>query len=824
LKVKGRGNPNSRVLFLGEGPGEQEDLRGIAFIGAAGRVLNATCAEFGIDLASYWVDNLVKYRVPGNADPSDADIARDAWELELFFMENSPTVVVTLGKVATRWALGDDWDMDECHGLAYRRTIFGVGVVVMPAYHPAAGLHNPDALGMFRDDICKIAKALEGQTPDWAEEDNTKPGYFDKSFGSTMILPRAAVDTEGTAARPYCLSFSYGPGHGVVVKPGAGSIRVKGRITFHNALWDIGVLRSMDVEVDEFDDTMIMAYVLQDIPRGLKALARRFCGMRMVEYRELTFPYDRAQALAYIDRVRQYDWGKPEPVLDVNRIGGSKVRQPKGLNSRVESIAKKALQEPTYDPRKAWFDIDASTREAAECLLDPMPEFTLDLVPYELVVPYAARDADSTRRLQAKLEARMDEVGVRPVYEMDLAVLPMVERMQQNGIKIDRDHFPKIHGEFQREMDVLLTKIAKFNRGQRINPISSDQTAELLFRRLRLRPTKFTKTRKPSTQDKVLESLKGQHPVVGFITDYRERATLDDKFAKILPQFADRDDRIRGKIKPTTVVSGRYSMEDPNLMAIPTRTEEGKKIRRGFIAEPGHLLGSCDQDQIEMRVMAHLSRDVQLCKLFNEGRDVHSDTASRIFGVPLDQVHPLLHRYPAKRVGFGVITGIEAVGLLDQYKLAGIFQYDEDDCARHIQEWFKVYRGVKTFLHTCREEAKSQGYVKCMWGRIRYLPGVYSNDKVAYGEALRASHSHKISASAQGMMKRGMKRAWDWYKANPGKYEPLLQIHDELVVESPERHTDEVGKMLVWALTGDKLCVPVKAKVGWGRTWADVKD
>jgi DNA polymerase-1 len=412
----------------------------------------------------------------------------------------------------------------------------------------------------------------------------------------------------------------------------------------------------------------------------------------------------------------------------------------------------------------------------------------------------------------------------------------MLDRMMTNGMKIDRAHFPKLINRLNDEMEVLLGKIAKFNGGKRINPRSSAQTAELLFKRLRMRPTKLTKGRKPSTQDKVLESIKGKHPVIVDVTDYRERAHLKENFAEVLPRFVGPDDRVRGSIKPATVVSGRLSMEDPNMMAIPTRTKLGKEIRRGFIAEDGCKIGACDLDQIEMRVMAHLSQDREMCSLFNDGRDIHTQTASDIFGVPLDAVDPLLHRYPAKRIGFGVLTGITGFGLVDQMHLAGIFKYSEEDCDGLIEEWFKKYKGVKTFLLACRSEAKSTGEARSMWGRLRYLPEVYSKDPAVYAAGLRESHSHVISATAQDLMKRGMKRFWDWLKANPVKpwkigrntstfkAEPLLQIHDELIVEAPEANTEEVGAALIACLTADKLRVPVKAKCGWANNWAEVKD
>ena len=451
----------------------------------------------------------------------------------------------------------------------------------------------------------------------------------------------------------------------------------------------------------------------------------------------------------------------------------------------------------------------------------------MDLLPLQDVVNYACRDSDATCRIDTPLQNLVEGGDFEDVYDTDIGALPMVDRMQSNGLLAQPGYFKNLEGFFTEEMDKIRKEIEKYNRRQYINPNSPPQVATLLFSRLHLPITKLTKGRKPSTADKVLEALRGRHPVPGMICDWRELATLRDKFARKLPGYVGADGRVRGNIRDTTVVSGRYSMSEMNLMAIPVRTEVGKKIRIGFIAGPGNLLGTADYDQIEMRVMADYSGDKSMIKAFLEGRDIHAENASFMFGVPLKKVDPLLHRYPAKRLGFGIITGITEVGLYDQLRLAGIDRYSVSDCADMIQDYFKIRPGVPWFLNQARQEALRHGYVKDRVGRIRYLPGVFSHHPAVREEALRQSHSHKISSTAQWVKKRGMKRIWRRIRDLPRwEVEPLLEIHDEFLMEFKEEREPWVAKMMTSCMEVDSKLfkVPIKAKFASGPNWGVLKD
>lgn len=465
-----------------------------------------------------------------------------------------------------------------------------------------------------------------------------------------------------------------------------------------------------------------------------------------------------------------------------------------------------------------------------------MPVATLDDIPLEKAVNYACRDADATLRIYPVLCDAIHAMALEEVYQLDLSVIPMVARMQRVGMRIDHDYFSSLAPYLT---DLMKMKVEELNEetrcGVEFNPNSGDQTEELLTGFMRIKLRKKTKSGKRySTNDKILESLVFKHPQVRIICDYRELAKLRDSFATVLPRMAALDGRVHPNFRITRVSSGRLSCTDPNLLAIPVRTELGKLIRGGFVAGDGRVLGSWDLDQIEMREMAHQSQDPKMLQIFREGKtDVHLQTAAWMFGKSTQDVLPV-ERYSGKRINFGVITGITEIGLAEQMALAGAEGWDEQRCAEAIREYFKVYRGVRNFLDDCRNEARRYGYVRDRWGRIRYLPGVYSELPFVREEALRQSHSFKISASAQGTLKHAMKSVWDWavgcgYMVGEPMtaVEPLLQIHDELVfdIKDDKEVIDELNEAVVYFLCNTvPMSVPIKAKGSTGADWGSLKD
>jgi DNA polymerase-1 len=495
---------------------------------------------------------------------------------------------------------------------------------------------------------------------------------------------------------------------------------------------------------------------------------------------------------------------------------------------RIDSDFLKACfgKEPP-DIRKRWEKVKEDLPDEAARIIakyGDIPPATLDDAPLSVAVDYACRDADATLRIYPILKARLQEMGLEGVYEMDLAVVPMVERMCMVGMLVDTHHFIALDEHLTSLMAVERAAVHRLG-GLEINPNSPVQVADLLFTRLKLKPRKKTPTGLDSTQDKVLEAMRNEHRVIPHIIKYREYGTYRDDFCLKMVRLLDDDGRIHPNLQLTRVSSGRLSCKEPNLLGIPVREEMGKLLRAGFVAGPGKCYGSWDLNQIEMREMAHQSEDPVLCARFDNDEDVHAATASDYLGKKICDVTPV-ERYAFKRVGFGVITGITEIGLAEQMALAGAEGWDEENCARAIAGYFGIYKRVKQYMENCRAEARRYGYVRDRWGRIRYLPGVHSELRWIRNEAERQSHSFKISASAQGILKHSMRAIWEYMKDDP-RIQPLLQIHDELLFEldDDELFIEQTHQAMEYFMCNTtRLRVPIKAKGSTGANWGCLKD
>lgn len=661
---------------------------------------------------------------------------------------------------------------------------------------------------------------------------------------------------------------------------------------FHNSLHDIDVMRGMGRPYSfdlirsgiPFLDTMIMAYHLQLEPQGLKPLAYRHAGMVMESYDDLMSGPAHSMAMAYIDEMARHDWPRPDPRVVRDGID-TRVYQPLSATTWVKKLltdlhnGKVDKEGNPPDPRKRWSQVDDEVKSMVEAKLGPMPSPTLSDVPFPRALHYGCRDSDATARIFPHLRKRVLAMGLSQTHNIDMDVLPMIEYMQHRGMPYDPDYFVQLSEDMQTRKDKTLFELKK-EIGYRINPNSADQVAAVLYggelkqggevvavldtrSGINLNEVKTSKkTGKLKTDKKAVERLRTTDRAVDLIIRYREEDKVDSSFAIPISKvraWALRNnrplDRCPCTMRISRVVTGRLSATaieqgiGANLLAIPVRTDLGLLVRKGFVARPcpacgqERVLGTWDLDQIEMRVMADESQDPLLLELFNDPRrDVHSETAALMFRIDgasylnkYSGVHKVKHRYPAKRVGFGVITGIQGPGLLDQMRMAGIEGWTRESCDEIIQRWFEIYPGVRLYMDKCRAEALEQGFVRDRWGRIRYLPGANSPLRHIQEEALRQSHSHKIQAGAQGLMKRAMKAIWDLLPDLNDAFrtcdvcvpiEPLLQVHDELLFEMTDDPAIKgvADEVIVHALTTTTpLSIPLGAKGGTGPTWASLE-
>lgn len=849
VSVPGHGPKPAMYMLIGERPGKTDPATGRPFTGAAGHELDRYLRMAQIDRADCYVTNLVKdYR---DDDPTPEEVERDLPLLLEEIEECSPMVLCLLGRFAIRHFLGDV-DVEQVHGIAFEGEVYGFpGVTLYPCFHPAAGLHNGDIIPFIASDFRGLGDLPSRQLP---SDQHRRPEYRAQT-GKDWLDPQlpVAIDSEGIGftGPAYSLQWTQRVGVGLMAYAGAGASTFSrdfnrfwsagGRVWLHGSLHDLKELRKLGVHVrgGQFTDTMVLAYLLCDLPQGLKPLAYRLAGMEMQDYAEVVAPareYLHAEwlagALAVADDIPLPDlelvWDDPKALW--------RTKQPQAIATRLRRIesdlSKWAEGGKPVDIAKRVSDWGDSAAAELEAICGKVPEPSLADIPRAAAERYACRDADATLRIAPILWQRVVEQQMEEVCAIDHSIIPMVDMMQEHGILINPDHFRDMDARLTLQMDLRRDEIADMV-GVRINPSSSPQVAALLFKQLGLPSRKLTRGGDESTQDKVLEGLRSSHPVLPLILDYRELDKMRGSFCRKMPKLAGADNRVRGNIRVTRTASGRLAMNTPNLMAIPVRSALGRELRKGFIARPGCKIGSWDLDQIEMRVIADESGDVLLHELFSDaGRDVHAETAARMFDKPVDRVDPKTERYAAKRVGFGIATQITGRGLVDQMELAGAThsngdKWTEAECDSLIDLWFGVYPGVRRFIDRTKAEVRRFGEVRDRWGRLRLLPGVYSTVERIREESLRQGPSHKIQAGAQGLMKKAMARLWALLIEHNllDDVWPLLQIHDSIMLEYPEELEPFVDSLVMEALQETiKLSVPVTASGESGLTWGDMVD
>lgn len=869
MRVPGEGPVPCRLMLISEAAGKWEEKLGRPFVGDAGEELNRYLHTAGLRREDFYITNVVKFRPPGNRDPTQAEIDEGREELNGELKRVQPEVIGTLGRISTRVFLGDV-DMEVVHGLPHGHPPF----TIVPTYHPAAGLHNIAIQPKLQWDFQQLANVIKHPEKEWKGPSDQYPDPLYQEWDDSELhtgdefMPFGnyiAIDTEGTGDWCWGLSWCVDPGKAVVIRSsskkllkGMAEILAEQKISvvLHNSLHDIPVLRRMGIDLIArkipFVDSMILAYQMVVEPQGLKALARRHCGMEMSSYDEIVSPAQEALSLDYLLRASKGKWPPSTEILVFDpKTGEPHVKKPWAVDRRISRILSDYAKDPDIDLRKRWLDgVELEVRAPVEKKLDRMPAATLFDIDQKVAVKYSGRDADATNRVWDKLLDRftMSETALAltiastkagrkdpfSAFKIDMNVIPMVERMQSVGLPINEPYFETLSWKWQAEIERLGVETDKL-AGRHINPESGDQVAKLLFHELKLKPKRLTKSRKrESTDDKVLESVRNDHPIVPLILDHRELIKLKGTYCDKIPTFA-REGRVYPNYRVTRVPTGRLSCSDPNLMAIPVRTEIGRQIRAGFQAPKGRIFGTWDLSQIEIRIAAHESKDPVLCKLLNEGRDIHTETCCHIFKIPRDQFDKkntdhMEKRGLTKNINFGIFYGITAQGLLDQLHQRRIYDWDMESCSKLIEDWFDLYKGVRADMHRRWEEGRRFGYVRDFGGRISYHPGLRSNIPRIRSQAERECYNYTIQGGAQAFMKLGMAKVWnevlpvlwelDVY------FEPLLQNHDELFFElDDDKDLQELSDtMISEALcTAAKLIVPVEVHCAFGKTWAEVE-
>ena len=438
-----------------------------------------------------------------------------------------------------------------------------------------------------------------------------------------------------------------------------------------------------------------------------------------------------------------------------------------------------------------------------------------DEVSIERATEYAAEDADITLRLHQLFDGRLQaEPALAALYrDVELPVLGVLFDMERTGVLIDPFLLASHSEELGRRLVELEGK-AHGLAGQPFNLGSPKQLGEILFDKLGLPVVKKTATGKPSTDEEVLSQLAEDYPLPKLLLEHRSLAKLKSTYADKLPRMVNpKTGRVHTSFSQAVAVTGRLASSDPNLQNIPIRTEEGRRIRAAFIAPKGHVIVSADYSQIELRIMAHLSKDDRLLEAFAKGEDVHRATASEVFGVPPDEVSSEQRRY-AKVINFGLIYGMSAHGLA---KNLGI---ERAAAQGWIDRYFARYPGVARYMEETKAAARAQGYVETVFGRRLYLPDIRAQQVGRRQGAERAAINAPMQGTAADLIKKATIATHQWLAESRLHSRLILQVHDELVLEVPETELDQIRETLP-RLMGDvaELSVPLLVEVGAGANW-----
>ena len=430
-----------------------------------------------------------------------------------------------------------------------------------------------------------------------------------------------------------------------------------------------------------------------------------------------------------------------------------------------------------------------------------------------------AEAADMTARLAPALSQEVDDKKLRSVYvDIDCPLVPVLARMENAGVKLDCDVLSEMSSRLERDCNSIAEQIFE-KSGTRFNINSPKQLGDVLFNKLNLpKPIKYGKGKTISTAVDVLEGLSAEHEVPRLVLDYRQLSKLKSTYVDALPSLCDPSTgRVHTHFNQAGAATGRLSSTNPNLQNIPIRSEIGREIRAAFVAEQGNVLLAADYSQIELRLLAHFSEDPLLVEAYRRGDDIHSLTASQVFGVPPMMIDAE-HRRRAKAVNFGIVYGLSPFGLSQQLGI------DTKEAKRFIDAYFEKYKGVQAFIDRTLAQARRDGYVTTLFGRIRPIPDILSKNTNMRGFAERTAVNTPLQGTAADLIKLAMIRIDRELTERKLKTRMLLQVHDELVFEVPEKELEEVRKLVEDRMENAyKLLVPLVAEAGVGPNWRDMK-
>ena len=440
---------------------------------------------------------------------------------------------------------------------------------------------------------------------------------------------------------------------------------------------------------------------------------------------------------------------------------------------------------------------------------------TMRDVPVDKLKEYSVEDADITYQLKNVFEPRIKSEGLYDLsHNIEMPLISVLATMERNGVKLNLEDLKAITINLRGDI-ISLEKEIYTLAGTEFNISSPKQLGDILFIRLKLdENARFTKTKQFITSEEILQRLTHKHPIVDKVLEYRGLKKLLSTYVESLPLLVNKKTgRIHTYYNQAVAATGRLSSNNPNLQNIPVRDARGREIRKAFVPEDGHIFLSADYSQIELRLMAHLSKDSSMIADFLSGNDIHAATASKIFGVEIADVTREM-RSRAKTANFGIIYGISSFGLSERLTIG------RKEAKDLIDGYFNSYPGVKKYMDESINKAREVGYVTTMFGRKRYLADIHSRNQVVRGNAERNAINAPIQGSAADIIKIAMVRIHERMKTEKYKSKMILQVHDELIFEVLSDEIEKLKEMVLFEMSNAvKLDIPLKVDCGIGNSW-----
>jgi DNA polymerase-1 len=430
---------------------------------------------------------------------------------------------------------------------------------------------------------------------------------------------------------------------------------------------------------------------------------------------------------------------------------------------------------------------------------------------------YAAEDADITLQLYELFAPQLKKENLEYLfYKIEMPLMKVLAKMELNGILLDENWLKQESKDLENDLKELEIKIFELS-GESFNLNSPKQLGEILFEKLKLDPkARKTKTGQYATSEDILQKLSAKHDIIKYILEYRTYQKLKSTYVDALPSQIDKTDRrVHTTFSQTTAATGRLASVNPNLQNIPIRTLRGQQIRGAFVADTGNKIISADYSQIELRLIAEISGEDNMIKAFQNGEDIHISTASKLFKIPLEEVTKT-QRSQAKTVNFGIIYGQSAFGLAEQTGLS------RSEAKQLIDSYYDTYPKLKNFMANQIQKARELGYVETILGRRRHLKDINSNNFTVRGHAERNAINAPIQGSAADIIKIAMIKIDEQISARNLKTKMLLQVHDELVFESPETEVETASALIKTEMeSAIKTQVPLLVEIGVGNNWLE---